>query len=442
MLEPPDEREVHELRHTQRHQRHPDGRADVLARIEPRRQDLDQDEPDQPGAVCDHRPPRREDIVGAECAVMKDRRDQRHGEQGKSRCRRRREQQRQAQTPVEQSRVFLRRPGCMVPRQAGQEDRAQRNAQQSRWKLHQAVGVVEPGHASRDEKRREDDVDHETDLADRDAEHGRRHLPQDAPHSVILQVQAKARHHADAREKRQLEEELHNAAREDGPCERLYRRIEIGRAPQRESDEREVEQYWREGGHREAAIGVENAPGQRHKRDEKYVRKRDAKQLHRQVELFGGRNETGRSHVNYDGRGHDANQGHNEKRRCQRRGNMVDQQACGRLAALVLVLAKYGHEGLRKGALGKQASQQVGNLECDEKCVGDEFRPEGAGNDEVANQAQHPRDERHAAHPRKRVEQVHRPRPPARRAGVPGSGLKIPSSVLDIPCSVVALGRH
>ena len=213
----PDEREVHHLRDGERHDGDLHRRADVLPRIEARRQHLHEDQPDQAHAVGDQRLARHLHVVRAERAVVKQRRDQRHGEDRQRHGRRRREQQRQAQAPVEQPRVLLARAVGMAAREARQQDRAQGDAEHAGGELHQPVGVVEPGHAAGHEERGEDAVDQQRDLADRHAEDRRPHLPQHAPHALVAQVEPDPRQHADARREGQLEAELQHAAQEHRP---------------------------------------------------------------------------------------------------------------------------------------------------------------------------------------------------------------------------------
>jgi len=81
----------------------------------------------------------------------------------------------------------------------------------------------------------------------------------------------------------------------------------------------------------------------------------------------------------------------------QRAGDVRQEGAGFRFAALFLVFGQYRHEGLRKGAFGKDAAQQVGQFEGHKEGVGSEAGAEYAGNDGVADKAQHARNQGHAA---------------------------------------------
>ena len=108
---------------------------------------------------------------------------------------------------------------------------------------------------------------------------------QHAAHALVAPVEARARQHADARERRDLEGELRDAADEHAPRERLDRRVEIAGEEDRRADDRQVEQHRRERRHREAAVDVQHAAGERHQRHEQDVRKDDADQVRGQLDL-------------------------------------------------------------------------------------------------------------------------------------------------------------
>ena len=66
---------------------------------------------------------------------------------------------------------------------------------------------------------------------------------------------------------------------------------------------------------------------------------------------------------------------------------MVRQDTRGAPALLIFVLGEDGYKGLRERALGKQATQQVGDAEGDEEGVGVDRGAEGSGDQKLANQA-------------------------------------------------------
>ena len=95
-----DEHRVADLREHQRCQAAFDGDADLLPRVERRRENLDDHEPEQTDSVGDNRGLRRHDIGGGELAVMKQRGDERGGEQPQRERSRQCQQDGHAQSPV------------------------------------------------------------------------------------------------------------------------------------------------------------------------------------------------------------------------------------------------------------------------------------------------------------------------------------------------------
>src|SRR5439155_4249471 len=85
----------------------------------------------------------------------------------------------------------------------------------------------------------------------------------------------------------------------------------------------------------------------------------------------------------------------------------VDQRLGLGLGMAVLVLGEHRHEGLREGALGEQAPQQVRDAEGDEERVGGEARAEGARDEKIAHIAQDAADERQARYRKQGAQEVH-----------------------------------
>ena len=130
----------------------------------------------------------------------------------------------------------------------------------------------------------------------------------------------------------------------------------------------------------------------------------------RQLELAGVGGEAGGGNPDQHRCGGDANRCHGEEDHGQDAGDVIDQAEGFHVAALVLVFAEDGHEGLREGALGEQPAQQVGQLEGDEEGVGRQSGAERAGDDEVAHEAEDAREQRHAADRGEGAKQIHRVR--------------------------------
>ncbi len=175
LLQGQDEHGIHHLGGDQGQDGDPYGRGNILPRVKARRQYLDENQPEQPRAVGDQRLARHPEVVLAELPVVKQGRDEWHREQGQCDGRRRREDERQAQAPVEQPRILALIRGRVILRQARQENRPERHAQERGRKFHEAVGVVEPGDAAVPKERRDDRIDQEADLSHGNAEHGRPH---------------------------------------------------------------------------------------------------------------------------------------------------------------------------------------------------------------------------------------------------------------------------
>ena len=76
---------------------------------------------------------------------------------------------------------------------------------------------------------------------------------------------------------------------------------------------------------------------------------------------------------------------------------MVDQPQGFLIAALVFVFAEDGYERLRKRTLGKHPAQQVGQFEGDEEGIRRQTGAEGAGDDEISDEAENSREQSHAA---------------------------------------------
>ncbi len=130
MREDRHEDEVAQLRDDQHADADLHRRLDVLLRIEAGREDLDEDQPDQADAVGRQRAADHHDRVAVEFAVVEQRCRKRLGEEKQRDRARRRQQERDAQTPVEQRRILVRIGVDVRLREARQQDRAERDAQQ------------------------------------------------------------------------------------------------------------------------------------------------------------------------------------------------------------------------------------------------------------------------------------------------------------------------
>ena len=121
-----------------------------------------------------------------------------------------------------QSRSDVYSPGFAVVvqfRERRQEHRAEGDAEQRAWKLHQPVGIRDPRDAAVAERRGELRVDERRDLRRRHADHGRAHRHQHAAHAVVAPVEARPSQHADLHERPDLQRELRGAADEARPTQ-------------------------------------------------------------------------------------------------------------------------------------------------------------------------------------------------------------------------------
>ncbi len=137
---------------------------DVLACIEARGQDLDQDDAHQADAVGHQGLARHLQVQGTEGTVLEQggqqgyrQHPQAHGGGG-------RQQQGHAQAPVQQAGILAGIVVGMMLGQGGQQDGTQGHPQHAAGKLHEAVGVIQPGYAAGGEEGGEQGVDEQADL--------------------------------------------------------------------------------------------------------------------------------------------------------------------------------------------------------------------------------------------------------------------------------------
>ncbi|MNR11421.1 hypothetical protein D3C85_1277190 [compost metagenome] len=97
------------------------------------------------------------------------------------------------------------------------------------------------------------------------------------------------------------------------------------------------------------------------------------------------------------GGGQHAQRGDDQQHQAQGAADVRQEAAGGVLALLFLVLRQHRHEGLREGALGKNATQQIGQLEGDKEGVGGHAGAENTRDDGIAHEAEHARNQGHAA---------------------------------------------
>ncbi|MNZ74757.1 hypothetical protein D3C78_932170 [compost metagenome] len=349
-----------------------------------------------------------ERVVGAELAVLEERHREGFGQQGQGQGAGQHQQEAQAQAPVEQLRVGMAVVAGVGLGQGRQQDGAQGHAQHAGRQLHQAIGVIHPGHRARHQEGGEDGVEDQRNLPHGNPEDGRPHLFQHPPDPHIVQIQPRQHEHADALQRRQLVEQLGQAAGQHRPAECHDRRVEIGNQEQREHDHADVQQGRHEGRHRITVPGIEDGARQGRQRDQEDIGEGHPQQVGGQRELLGVLGEPRRGHPDHPGRGQDAQQGHQRQHQGQQARHIGDEGPGRLLALLGLVLGQDGDEGLGEGTFGEDAAQQVGQLERDEEGVGRHAGAEVARDYGVADESQHAGKHGDGADGRQRLEQVHR----------------------------------
>jgi hypothetical protein len=260
------------------------------------------------------------------------------------------------------------------------------------------LGVVQPRHAAGRQEGGQHRVEQQVDLADRDAEQRRQHQPEDAPHSLVPDVEARPRQHADAGHERCLEHELDDPRQQHRPGQREHRLRDVPRADQRARDQRQVEEHRREGRYGETRVAVQHRAGETGHRDEEQVGEGDADQLAGQLQLGRNLRKARREHQRDHRRSEHHQRGHGEQPRAEHPRDRIDQRLDLALRARGAVLGEHRHEGLREGALGEQPAQELRDAKRDVESVGIGGRAEQRGQHHVPHQPCDARDHGHAAH--------------------------------------------
>ncbi|CCJ83878.1 hypothetical protein BN133_255 [Cronobacter dublinensis 582] len=263
MFQRADKRQVHQLRHDKRHDGDFNRRFNILTGVEPRRQHLHHNQPHQPHRIRHQCLLRHERVVAGEFAVLEQRHGKRLCENAQRHGARQRQQKAQAQAPVHQTRILVMVAAGEASRQRRQQNGAERDAQHPGRELHQAIGVIHPRHRAGDQKRGENSVDDERDLAYRHAENGGPHLLHHPHRARVFKVDARQHQHADFLQVRQLIDELQHAADRYRPGERQHGRVKVRRGKQRKTYHADVQEGRRECRNREAVPGVKNGAGER-----------------------------------------------------------------------------------------------------------------------------------------------------------------------------------
>ncbi len=297
MREEGNEERVHGLREHE----HRDGdlhrRAHVLAGVEAGREDLHADQAQQADAVAHQRVDRLLHIARRHRAVVVQHRDQRLRKHQQCHRARQRQQQHEAQAPVEQAGIGSGVVARLGRRELGQQHGAQCDPEQGGRELHQPVGPGEPRHRADADMGGDLGVDHERQLRHRHADQRRHHLHQHPVHARVTpgrrdgsRPEADVRQAADARQRRHLDRELQHAAGHHAHRQRIGRLEPPGTKPRHQApggaDDGQVQQHRCRRRHGETFPGVQDAGRQRDQRHAGDVGEHPARHDHRAVELL------------------------------------------------------------------------------------------------------------------------------------------------------------
>jgi hypothetical protein len=142
----------------------------------------------------------------------------------------------------------------------------------------------------------------------------------------------------------------------------------------------------------EAVERVQDPAEQRHQGQEQEIGEGDAAQLDRQIELLRVRGKSRCQQVHEPGHGRHGGRRKSQQARQQHRQGLLAESPGGGLAVLLQAAREERHEGGVEGALAEQPAEQVGQAESHEKDVGDRPGAELVGDQDVAQETQHPAD--------------------------------------------------
>ena len=167
-----------------------------------------------------------------------------------------------AQRPVKRAHELRVVIGGAQRAEARQYYRAEGDANQADWQFNQAVGVVKPGDAARDQPRSEVGVNQHGQLADGRAKERRQHQLEDAAHAAVPPAPARAQQHAAFVEKRQLQCQLRHASEKHRPgklhaVHAAVMRGAVIMPPKRGGNQGDVKQHRRQRRNAELAEGIE-----------------------------------------------------------------------------------------------------------------------------------------------------------------------------------------
>ncbi len=334
-------------------------RTGVLAGVEGRQQHLAEHEGRHADAHGDDGDRDHGGVVGGEFAVLEQGRAQRRGHQRQAQRGRDADQGHQAQAPVQRMRITRGVGGRMAPRQMRQDHRADGDAEQAQRKLHQPVGVIQPGLGIADQHGREHRAHQQVQLRHRGREDRRQHQPEHPAHALVAEVDLQARPQPQPPQGRPQQRPLRQAGQEHAPGQRVFGHFEVPGQPQHRGDHRQVVQHRGEGRQAETADAVEDGASQGRHRDEGQVGEGDAQHVGRQRHLLGVLAGEQQEQPGDPGRKQHAQAGDHRHRRQQGAGDVVQEVLQRRPVAALVQLRQHRHEGRRERTLGEDAPQVV-----------------------------------------------------------------------------------
>ena len=160
---------------------------------------------------------------------------------------------------------------------------------------------------------------------------------------------------------------------------------------------RQIEQDRSRGGGGKALQRVEDAAIERDQRDQQQIGKGDAGEFDGERKPAGVARKARRQHVDHRRREQQRHRQQHDLARQQQREDAVGKHSGARGAALRADAGIGRHEGGVEGAFGEDGAEMIGQPEGDEKGVGHRPGAEHRGQDDVADEAGEPRQQRQAA---------------------------------------------
>ena len=283
------------------------------------------------------------------------------------------------------------------PRERGQGDRADGDAEEAERQVHDPEGVIEPTDAALGQRGHEDGIDKDVDARPGEADRDGDEESHDPAEFGVAEAQDGAPTETPAADERHLDEELHQPADEDAHGHAEDGLLAAGDVPavgqERDEDGEDVEDGRGHGGHEERPLRIEIAHGPGGQTDEEQEREEDGGQLGGQVDLARYAPETEGDGLGQKGRG-DKPRDREEARDDEENVENVGGQAVLGLPAFGLLGREDGDEGIGERRLGEEVAQEIRDAEGHVEGVRGRADAEEVGKDRLADEAHDPADGR------------------------------------------------